>query len=283
MVNVFDYLDYRKYLQDYYEEKKRVNPVFSYQVMARKAGFANRGFVYNLVNGKRSLSKQNLIKMVSALQLNKSKAKYFETLVAYSQAESPVEKQELFRTLNGLRGRGKGQSDAQRLRRDQYEYYSTWYHSVIRSLLDMVNFTDNYKWLAKMVNPPITVKKARDSVALLLKLGLAKRRPDGVLCLTKKNVTTGRDVERLAVREFYRTYADLAKRAIDDFPPEERRLAGLTLGISERAYKQICDEMESFRNRIVDIVNADTDSDRVFQFGMHLFPTSERLPSKGNS
>ena len=40
--------------------------------------------------------------------------------------------------------------------RDQYEFYSKWYHSAIRSLIDMYPFKDDYSWLAKNVYPPIT-------------------------------------------------------------------------------------------------------------------------------
>jgi len=32
MPNIFEYMDYREYLEDYYLEKKRANPAFSFQV-----------------------------------------------------------------------------------------------------------------------------------------------------------------------------------------------------------------------------------------------------------
>jgi uncharacterized protein (TIGR02147 family) len=43
MNNIFDYTDYRKLLVDYYEEHKKNNPAFSYQVFASKAGIPQPG------------------------------------------------------------------------------------------------------------------------------------------------------------------------------------------------------------------------------------------------
>jgi uncharacterized protein (TIGR02147 family) len=48
MISIFDYSDYRKYLEEYYAEKKSENTAFSYQSLARNAGFNNRGFAYNI-------------------------------------------------------------------------------------------------------------------------------------------------------------------------------------------------------------------------------------------
>jgi uncharacterized protein (TIGR02147 family) len=82
MINIFDYTDYRKFLEDYYLERKTQRPTFSYQFLAKKAGFTNKGFVYNLINGKRSLSKSNLFKMREALGLNKYEADYFGNILS---------------------------------------------------------------------------------------------------------------------------------------------------------------------------------------------------------
>ena len=67
MINIFDYSDFRKYLTDYYEDKKKDNPNFSYQVIANKAGVKNRGFIYNIINGDKVLSKSNTFKISQAL------------------------------------------------------------------------------------------------------------------------------------------------------------------------------------------------------------------------
>ncbi len=137
MVNIFDYTDFKKYLADYYEEKKSKNPNFSYQYLADKAGFKNRGFIYNIINGNKNVSKSNCFKISYALEHNKYEAEYFENLVAFYQAKNLKEINYFFDKINQIKNRGKGYTKTQLIRQDQYEFYSKWYHSAIRSIIDM--------------------------------------------------------------------------------------------------------------------------------------------------
>jgi uncharacterized protein (TIGR02147 family) len=243
MINIFDYTDYRKFLEDYYLERKNRFPAFSYQFLAQKAGFSNKGFVYNLVNGKRSLSKSNLFKMREALGLNRYEAEYFENLVSFNQVNGLKEKNFFFDRLSNLKNRGKAKSEMQVVRKDHYEFYSTWYHSAIRSIIDMYEFRDDYKWLARMVYPAIGVKQAKHSVALLLSLGMIEKRENGVYKVVEKNITTGKDVVGLAVQNFHKECATLSQNAIQNLPRAERNLTGLTMGISRPLYEKICEEI----------------------------------------
>ncbi|MGE0616139.1 MAG: TIGR02147 family protein, partial [Bacteriovoracia bacterium] len=42
--NLFEYTDYRKYLEDYYNFKKATDPGFSYRSFAKAAGFTSSNF-----------------------------------------------------------------------------------------------------------------------------------------------------------------------------------------------------------------------------------------------
>ncbi len=274
MADIFDFTDYRKFLKCYYEERKASSPAFSYQFLASKAGFSNKGYVYNLIKGKRSLSKSNLFKMCEALDLNKQQTEYFEALVSFNQAEGFKEKNHYFEKLNQIRKKNIPRNDMQMVAEEQYEYYSTWYHSTIRSIIDMYQFSDDYTWLARMVNPQISVKQAKHSVELLSRLGMIRKEADGIYRVTGKNITTGKDIMKLAVQSFHLQCNDLARNAILNLPKEERNATGLTMGISQSTYSRLCDEIFHFQNRIAEIVNEDHDADRVYQLNFCMFPVS---------
>jgi uncharacterized protein (TIGR02147 family) len=274
MINIFDYTDYRKFLGDYYEERKSAKPSFSYQFLAKKAGFSNKGFVYNLVNGKRSLSKSNLFKLREALGLNKYETEYFENLVAFSQAKGLTEQDYYFGKLSSLKNRGRVKSEMQVVRKDQYEFYSTWYHSAVRSIIDMYEFKDDYKWLSRMIHPPINVRQSKHSIALLYRLGMIEKQKNGDYKVKEKYITTGKDVVRLAIQNFHRECASLSQNAIQNLPKDERNITGLTMGISRPVYDKICEEILQFQNRIAEIVSADGNADRVYQLNFHMFPMS---------
>jgi|WetSurMetagenome_2_1015567.scaffolds.fasta_scaffold148597_2 uncharacterized protein (TIGR02147 family) len=282
MVNVFDYTDFRKYLAEYYEEKKRNNPRFSYQIIADKAGIKSKGFIYNIINGEKVLSKSNIFKLSKALDHNQYEADYFENCVAFSQSDDLLERKTLLEKLNKAKNIRKEPSKTQLLRKDQYEFISNWYHAVVRSIIGMYGFKGDYGLLAKMVNPPITATQAKHSVRLLEKLGLINRGENGDYTLSEAGLTTGKDVMSIAFQNFHIACIDLAKRAIAVFPVNKRNITGLTLGISEKSYDRICDEIQMFQSKIMEIANADKEANRVYQLNFHLFPTSDLSPESEN-
>lgn len=273
-MNVFDFTDYRKFLEDYYEQKKSTDSSFSYQLMSERAGL-NKGFVYNVIKGKRKLSKSNLLKICGAIGLNKTETDYFENLVGFNQAKSLNEKKHYFDKLNRYKYKDKTKTEIQLIRKDQYEFYSTWYHSAVRSIIDMYKFNGNYAWLARMVHPSISVKQAKHSVELLTKLGIIQKQKNGFYEISDKNITTGKEITGLAIQNFHSECADLSKKAIQDLPKDERNITGLTMGISQSTYSRICEKILKFQNQIAEIVNEDSCADRVYQLNFHFFPMSK--------
>jgi uncharacterized protein (TIGR02147 family) len=274
MINVFEYNDFRTYLDDWYGTKKRGNPNFSFQHIADKAGIKNKGFIYNIIKGNKLLSKSNVFKISKALGHNRYEADYFENLVAFNQAEDLTERKYLFEKLSKITNMGKSVSEVQILRADQYEFYSNWHHAMIRSIIGMYGFKDDFKWLARMINPTITITQAKHSVQLLEKLELIKKDDQGMYQVSKKNLTTGRELMSVAFQNFHVACTDLAKRAFTEFPLQNRNMTGLTLGISEKTYEKICMEIQAFQEKIMGIAESDDAADRVYQLNFQLFPTS---------
>jgi uncharacterized protein (TIGR02147 family) len=78
MPDIYQYIDYRAYLRDYFAESKKSNPAFSHMFFAKKAGINSSGFVHLAMNGKRNLTKPVLLKIARAIGLNAEQTEYFE-------------------------------------------------------------------------------------------------------------------------------------------------------------------------------------------------------------
>jgi len=74
MMTIFDFTDFREYLRNYYREKKQSNPSFSYQLLTQKAGFNNRGFLFNIIKGTKKLTKTHCYQLSKALGHNRKEA-----------------------------------------------------------------------------------------------------------------------------------------------------------------------------------------------------------------
>ena len=86
MEKVFTYIDYRKFLLDYYNEKKATTHFFSYRYFFNKASIKSPVFLKQVIEGERNLTLQTIDKFIGALNLNKKEATFFRHLVQFNQS-----------------------------------------------------------------------------------------------------------------------------------------------------------------------------------------------------
>lgn len=274
-INVFDYTDYRRYLSDYYQFQKNNNSAFSYRYFAKKAGFSSSGFYKELVDGKRGLSRSLILKFSEALKHSKKEAEYFENMVYFNEAQNVKE-----RVLYLKKMMSHYESKAYRIMAEQYEYFSKWYYAVVRELLSYVPFKDDYKSLAKMVNPPIREDQAKKAVQVLENLKLIEKDKNGFYVRTAPVITTGYPnddsrVNLLNVINFQKSMLEIASEAYDRHPLKDMDMSTLTLSISEDTFKIIKDEITSFRKKLLSIAENDNNPDRIYQLCYYFFPMTK--------
>lgn len=274
MVDIAQYTDYRHYLKDYYETVKERNPRFSYQVFSEKAGITSKGLLYNVLQSRRHLSKSHIVGMAEALNLNKKESMYFETLYNYNCSKKIRDRKYYFEQLTSIRAKGSSAWKPQIVRREQYEYYSRWYHSVIRSVIGVFGFSGDFKSLGKLLYPAITPGQAKKSVELLLSLGFIKKETTGDYVLSDKTIVSEPEVISVAVSSFHAQSGELAIAALKELPQNKRNFSGVTIGISERMYKSICKDIEEFRAQLLRKVESDHNPIRTYQLNIQMFPVT---------
>jgi len=161
---------------------------------------------------------------------------------------------------------------------DQVEYISTWYHAVVRSLIGLTPFSGDYKKLASMVIPAITVAQAKKSVALLTRLGLIYLEDSGMYAIQNATISTGVEYQAVALRAFYKECFKLAERSMDQIDRSERNISGVTLGLSDKSYKLMVERINDLRKEFLVLAEDDTHADRVYNLTMALFPVGKIIP-----
>lgn len=269
---IFEYLDYREFLKDYYQQKKNANPSFSLRVFSDKIGFKAKDFISRIMNGDKNLSIQSIPKVAKGLKLGKHETSFFMSLVKFNQARSMDERNTAFEEMQEVLKVIRFAEKQYLLGHCQYLIFSHWRHLTIRSLIGMFGFNGDYKTLAKQVSPKITVTEAKESVQLLEESMLIKKDAEGNYKLTDSAITTGDRTSRLALRGFHQHCLKLGADSIDRDPPDSRHISGLTLGISKESYHRIVERVNAFRKEIALIAEEDSDADKVYQMQFLLFP-----------
>jgi uncharacterized protein (TIGR02147 family) len=273
---IFDHLDYRAYLREHYEKSKEANPHFSFRSFSNKAGFKTKDFLYRVMHGEKNLSQASVFKLSGALGLKREETEYFENLVKFNQSTNLKEKDFYYQRLAALRGEYHVDASAYRVEEQQYEYYSKWWHTAVRSVIDMYEFHGDWKWLARKLDPPITPQQAEHSVGLLESLGLAAKDAAGRWRITHRSLTTGTPLMPLAITKFHQSTLELATRCLDEVPKEERDLSCLTLGISRKTLDRVKQKLKRFRGELLKLAEADEEADTVYHLNLHMFPLSKR-------
>jgi uncharacterized protein (TIGR02147 family) len=265
------YTDYRKYLSDFYSAKKKTSPAYSYRVFCRKAGLASPSMYREVVSGKRNLTITTINAFIKGLGISPRESRFFENLVLFNQAKTEDAKRKQLAILRGL----SYQKPQRVIPIDMYEYYEKWYHPVIRELAVVIPWGQDYGVLAKSVLPPIKTAEARESIELLLRLGLLEVKKDGTYKQTDPNVTSGAEVNSLAVRQLNRNYAQLGLEAIDRFPPSERDISSVIIGIPSNKFSRLKQEIVDFRKRLTGIIDPNDTLDGCYSLVIEFFPVGK--------
>ena len=277
-VNIFEYLDYRTFLTDFIEAKKKDNPHFSVRMVASHLG-CNPGFFIRVLKGTRNLSTRYFLKVGEFLKLNAKQKHYFELLVDFNQAKKQVEKDHYFKQLDIFRTSRVKETSV-----GQHALYSQWYITVLRELINILPCKsaaeETFSLIAKHMEPRISPDQVRAALATLDNMGLLKRKKDGTLSVADRFITSGIDVPQVVVNRVLLQFMDLAKLAVDRFSRKERSLSTLTFSVSEKGFEKIREKLDQYRRDILSIVNEeDEEIDRVYHLNMHLFPVTR--PYKG--
>ncbi|MBD3241416.1 MAG: TIGR02147 family protein [Chitinivibrionales bacterium] len=269
MPDIYDYLDYRAFLRDAYQARKKRNSAFSFRYISRRVGLSASTLV-RIFKGERSLSERAIGPMAVVLRLDESRAAYFEALVRYCQARGVHDRQLHYAALLP-----HARSKARLLLSDHFELFTTWYCTAIRELLHHFAFTGDYRALANKLAPAVTAAQARHAVALLKRLKLVAADSRGRLRPTDKAITVGEEWRSQAIAAFQKATIALAGEAIERFPPEQRDISTVTVNLSKRGLALAKERIRALRKEVLQIERTEERPDAVYQVNLQLFPLSK--------
>jgi uncharacterized protein (TIGR02147 family) len=133
MPNIFEYFDYHNYLPDFYNEKKRVETLFSYRYMSGRLGI-DAGYPVKVLQGRKSVTMNSVPEFASLLKPGKRETKYFGLPVLFSKARSNAEITSIFEKMLPFTKMNTTKIESQK-----YEFHRKWYHGANRIRLCYMN------------------------------------------------------------------------------------------------------------------------------------------------
>ena len=248
-IDIHGYLDFRRYLDDWFRAKKAGNPRFSHRMFARMAGQKSPSLALQVMRGERNLTPQTTEAFIRAMGLNADEASFFTDLVQLGQASTGDEQNRAWTRISASRRF----REARKLEGQGVELLSHWYHSAVRELAHRADFERNPAWIARTMRPKITASQAKQAIALLLSLGLLVEDDDGGLVPADASVATPHEVAGLAARNYHRGMLELAIDSIESAGRDERHLGAMTVCIPVSLVPKLKREIASFQERLMDL------------------------------
>lgn len=275
--DIYNYIDYREFLKNYFSKEKETNHHFSFRYFARISGFTSPGFLKMVMDGERNLSPASINKLSKGVKLNPKEAAYFEALVLFTQSDNPKDRGLYFERLSSLKPHAKIQG----IEKDQYEYFTQKHYVILREMVALPHFKEDPVWIAQHIETLIKPKDVEHALSVLMRLGLIKRNETGRLIQADASLSTPPEVNSVEVYNFHREMLDEAKEVMLKVPPEVRDVSSLTIPIPLESIKGIKEKIQNFRDQIMsDINKGSTNYHEVYQLNIQLFPVTTTKKEK---
>ncbi|MBO6934853.1 MAG: TIGR02147 family protein [Deltaproteobacteria bacterium] len=271
-IDIFEYLDYRAYLRDFYLEQKARGRGFSYRSFSRRAKLRSPNYLKLVIDGERNLTQRMATRFAAGCGLDGEEAEFFVDLVAFAQAKTATEKAARYRKLTGSRR----YRSAHELEVAQADYHSKWFLPAIRELVAREDFEDDAEWIASRLRPCITTEEAADGLDLLLRIGLLIRADDGSVAQGEPLVSTGPEAFGVHIVTYHRAMLDQASASLDNFTGADRDISSLTLCVGSDGLRRLKERIRRFRRELLELSALEDDPEQVVQVNLQLFPLSSR-------
>ena len=275
MKPIVEYSDFRQYMLDYYEERKR-RSVFSWREFSKIAGFTSSSYMKVVCDGKSKLSRIGVERTGAAMGLVGFEMEYFRAMVEFGQAATEEKKKAAYENMLAIAKVHK----VRVLEGDLFEFYDSWQNPVVRELAPLMPGATPGE-IAKKCYPEISAAEVQQSLNFLTKAGLLKKAGDSAFVQAETSITGTPDATRLALRGMHRQMSKLATPALD-LPVEQRNFSGVTMGVSRESYERIVKVLDECRRQIIAIAADDKDIDQVYRLNFQLFPLTKNVKEGEN-
>ena len=275
MKPIVEYSDFRQYMLDYYEERKR-RSVFSWREFSKIAGFTSSSYMKVVCDGKSKLSRIGVERTGAAMGLVGFEMDYFRAMVEFGQAATEEKKKGAYENMLAIAKVHK----VRVLEGDLFEFYDSWQNPVVRELAPLMPGATPGE-IAKKCYLEMTAAEVQQSLNFLMKAGLLKKAGDSAFVQAETSITGTPDATRLALRGMHRQMSKLATPALD-LPVEQRNFSGVTMGVSRESYERIVKVLDECRRQIIAIAADDKNIDQVYRLNLQLFPLTKNVKEGEN-
>jgi uncharacterized protein (TIGR02147 family) len=267
-IDVTRYTSYRSFLIAIYDAVKTNRKSYSYARFSADLGLSESNALWQALNERRDLSESSAERVAKSLHMNADSKKYFLLLVRHNNAKSPEVREDCMKQLMALKSRSLDEPAHE----DALEYFSEWYHPIIREMVGLDEFIANPDWVNERLFLKIDPRKIERSLQLLTNLQLIRFEPErGRLVQTGQQITPDRAVAALASVRYHQKACEITRECVSGVSPGRRDLNILTLCISDETANELKTILHDACRKAMELEARSPQRDQVYQVNIQLF------------
>ena len=271
MAPIIEYIDYRKYIRDFYVERKAGRFGFSWGAFAKLARISSPVFLQYVCEGKKNLSETTAPQVATAMGLVGYEVNFFQLLVAFDNAKDAENKKKALDAITELSRIHKVRSVVA----DEYGFFKSWKNALVRELAPAMPGATP-RLMAGATRRHVTTNEVNEILEFLQQTGHLAKDENGNYHQQDRSLKMSPSSIRSAVaHDLQLQMAELAVDALRNENAEDRNITGLTIGITRENYERIVAELAECRRRIVAIATETDQTDEVYRLNMQLFPLTD--------
>ncbi len=270
---VGEHLDYRKYLLEFYNFKRKTERVgrraYNYSAFSASADIKSPNYLKMIIEGKRNLSSEMIDRFSKALRHTASDRRDFRLLVSYNQEMDPVLRASKLKELAEYRYAQKKPSQ------DEENLLDDWLNLVIHQLADQEGVDiNNIEQLSQLIRVRPRPERVQQSIDALVGAGVFEK-IGGQLHKVKSNIESPENVPFEVIRKLQSELIFLGLESLFSDSSSDREFGGATLNLTKEEFKRLKFDLRKFRkawHRDIEASREATQGDRVYQLNIQLFP-----------
>ncbi len=273
MKEIYEYLNYRIFLNDYYLFRKSERASFSLRFFGDKIGI-DASYLSKIFKEERHISAKSQATLCEYLKLSDEEERYLLVLILFNKAKKEEERSLYFEKLLSLRP-----TKQKNLEQSQYHFYSQWYYAALRAVLEFYPFYegDSYRLLGEQLSPAIGAVQTKEGVELLLKLDLIYISDEGKYLLSDKAISTGDTWRSIAITNYQKKVIELSSESLARHSKEHRDISTVTMNITQKEFKIVQTMLKEFRSSVIEFANEVEDPNQTYQLNMQMIPLSQAV------
>lgn len=241
--SVLDYLDIKKFMEDWIQYKKSQKKSTSYRMLSKKAGFKSPNYLQLIIQGKKKLSPLSAEQVAKAFQLDDGQSAYFQALVGLENEPEGLNRSAHFSKLLKWRWEARRQVPQSR----DFGMLEDWCHSLVMEAFHHFPKGAYPQTMLPYFKGHITLEKIEQSFLVLASLGMISATDEGFILQRPTELHFAKSQGPQQVRQFHLKNLKAQTTLLEQLGLDESfiRVANINLSASQ---------VSQLKEKIIDLI-----------------------------